>query len=123
MACQTHGIGGLDKIRVVLGSVNIMAGPTSHAFRVHRTRYEVVPLHPILVCGTFRPMGKRFLPELMLFQFPGINQTIARLIAHRPVVVNIVYRIHLWLSLGVALDADIDAAGVVQAGGIDDVGG
>ena len=64
---QAHHARRLAQVRVVRGSVDIVATEASHPVRVHRTLHEIVALHAILVGRPVGEMSKRGLAQLVIF--------------------------------------------------------
>ena len=67
MAFQAHDVRRFQEIRIIAGSMNIVAIETAHAVRIHNTLNEVVALHAVFVCGSVREMGERLLAQLVFF--------------------------------------------------------
>ncbi len=69
---QAHHVCWLQKVRIVVRPVNVVAAETAHAVRVHGALHKVVTLHAVLVRGSVREVGKRLLSQLVLFELPVI---------------------------------------------------
>jgi hypothetical protein len=72
MAIETEFVGGLSQLRVIVRAVNIMAGKTGYAARIHNALHEVVALHAVFVRCTVREMGEGCFAEGVVFELPII---------------------------------------------------
>src|SRR5690242_15189735 len=87
MALEAHRISRKDEVRRTPAAMRIVAGEAPYALRIHPARDEVVALHSVLVCGSFRPVRKGGVPELGFFEAPHAGETFTSGVAYRPVVV------------------------------------
>ena len=65
MALEAHDARGLQELSVIGGSVDVVAGETSDAMRVHGALHEVVALHAVLVGGAVGKVRERLFAELV----------------------------------------------------------
>src|SRR5207245_3325106 len=70
VARQTEDVGGLEKVRIVLRTVNVVARETRDAALVHLALNEIIPLHPVLVRRAVGKMRERRLPQFVFLQLP-----------------------------------------------------
>src|SRR5579859_434021 len=54
VAVETELVGRLAQLRIIVCTVNVVAGSAGHAVAVHHTLDEIVALHPVLVRGAIR---------------------------------------------------------------------
>ncbi len=72
MAFQAHKVTGLNKIGIVFGAMDVMAGVAGNASSVHHALDEVIPLHTVFMRGAVRKMSKAGFAQLVPFQLPII---------------------------------------------------
>ena len=68
MAFEAHQAAWFDQIRVVLRSVNVVAGTAHHAPAIHNALDQVVPLHTISVRRAVGEVREGGLAEFGLFE-------------------------------------------------------
>ena len=76
----------LSQLRDVPGAVDIVTRSAGDAVFIHDTLHKVVALHPVLVCGSIRKVGKGCLTQDDVFEFPEILQMKTDAVAHRPII-------------------------------------
>ena len=74
VAIEAQLVGGFAELRVVIGTVCVMAAEAGDAAAVHQALDEVIALHAVLVCRAIRVVREACLPERELFQLPEIPQ-------------------------------------------------
>ncbi len=72
MAVQAKPVGGLAKLRVIIGAMNVVAGEAGNAAAVHEALHEIVALHAVFVGGAIGEMGEGGLAERVVFELPEI---------------------------------------------------
>ena len=121
MTCRADLLGWLYKHGLIVGTVRIMATRARDASRVHQALHEIIALHAVLMRCPVGEMRKRQLAQLVVFQFPKIDQFFAHVKANRPIVVFAFDGIRQRLTLRVTLDAGVVRLHIVELGGIDDI--
>src|SRR5665213_238343 len=101
--------------------MHIVATEAGDAVRVHLAGYEIVALHAILVRCAIRKMREGGLAEFVFLELPHILERGAGLESDGPIVVFAIDRVLERSALGMALDADIVGANIIQARGIHDI--
>ena len=86
MTVQAELVHRLSELRIVLGAMHIMAGRACDTVLVHNALHEVIPLHPVLVCGSVREMGERRLTQGDVFELPIIFKVKTGVVSNGPVV-------------------------------------
>ena len=100
--------------------MDVVAGKTGDAVRVHGALHEIVALHAVLVRGAIGEMREGGFAELVFFELPEIAQVLARFITDGPIVIDAVDGLLQGLALRVALDAGVGGGDRIEARGIDD---
>jgi hypothetical protein len=112
---------GLDQVRIVSRSMNIVATKARDATTVHHALHEIIPLHPVLVTSAVGKMHECCFAQLVLLEPPKIPQVQSLLETNGPIVILALNGILQWLSLRVALNAHVVVADKVQFRWIDDI--
>ena len=74
VAIEAQLVGGFAELRVVIGTVYVMAAVAGDAAAVHQALDEVITLHAVLVSRAIRVVREACLPERVPFQLPEIPQ-------------------------------------------------
>src|SRR5581483_2614691 len=82
VAVEAQSFCRLNQLRVVAGSVNVVATEAGDPMAVHDALDEVVPLHTVLVGGAIGEVVEIGGAQRWLFQLPEILQLETDLVSH-----------------------------------------
>ena len=93
MAIEAELADRFSQLRVILGSMHIVATEARNPVPIHHALHKIVSLHTVLVRCAVREMSERRLPQRVFFELPEIPQIESDTIAYRPIVVLALDRI------------------------------
>jgi len=102
--------------------VHIVAIEAGNATLIYLGLHEVITLHAVLDRGTVGVVGECLFAELVLFEFPIVNEALARHEANRPIIRAAFDGIFQRTPFGMALHADVIGAHVIEPRRIHDIG-
>ena len=114
VACKAKSVAFFNEVGFVLIAVDLMAVEATKLTMVHVALDEVVPLHPVLVCGQVGVLEEIRRARFQFLELPSVRQKLAWQKANWPVVIFAADGVAERTPLAVALNAHVIASNVVQ---------